>query len=109
VCIEATADFLEFSKSVGNDLDTPVSQYLFPGVRPGDRWCLCVQRWLQAYEAGQAPPLYLDATHEATLQYVDLEILMSFAKDADEAKVEVARLDELRAGLEKMMSKSGPD
>jgi hypothetical protein len=106
VCIEATEDFLQFSRTVGNDLDTPVAQYLFPGVRPGDRWCLCVERWLQAYKAGRAPPLYLEATHEKTLQSVDMETLTRFAKDADEAKVEVARLDDMRSVLEKMMSNS---
>jgi uncharacterized protein (DUF2237 family) len=101
VCIEATEDFLEFSREVGNDLSTPISQYLFPGVRPGDRWCLCALRWVQAYQAGRAPPLYLEGTHEKTLQHVDLETLMNYAVDADTAQVEIGRLDEMRAKLEK--------
>lgn len=101
VCIEATEDFLEFSREVGNDLSTPISQYLFPGVRPGDRWCLCALRWVQALQAGRAPPLYLEGTHEKTLQHVDLETLMNYAVDADTAQVEIGRLDEMRAKLEK--------
>jgi uncharacterized protein (DUF2237 family) len=107
VCIEATADFLEFSSSIGIDLDTPVSSLLFPGIRPGDRWCLCAERWLEAYEAGRAPPLYLEATHEKTLKYVDLPTLMRFAKDAEEAEADIAKLNAMRSELEKMMSKSG--
>lgn len=75
VCIEATAEFLEFSRSVGNDLSTPIPEYEFPGVRPGDRWCLCVQRWKQALEAGSAPRVHLEATHISALEFVDLEQL----------------------------------
>ena len=82
VCIEATAEFLEFSKSVGNDLSTPIPEYEFPGVKPGDRWCLCAQRWQQAYEAGVAPPVYLEATHATTSEWVDLDGLRAHAIDA---------------------------
>jgi hypothetical protein len=75
VCIEASAEFLEFSREVGNDLSTPIPGYEFPGVRPGDRWCLCVQRWKQALEAGRAPRVHLEATHISALEFVDLEQL----------------------------------
>jgi uncharacterized protein (DUF2237 family) len=81
VCIEATADFLEFSANVGNDLSTPIPEYDFPGVNPGDRWCLCVQRWKQALEAGAAPPVHVEATHMSALEFVDLEQLQAYAVD----------------------------
>lgn len=106
VCIEATEDFLAFSRVVGNDLSRPIPQYLFPGVTPGDRWCLCALRWVQAYQAGMAPKLYLKSTHEKTLQYVDLETLMRFAIDADDAKAEIGRLDDMRSTLERSMLNS---
>eukprot|EP00746_Dinoflagellata_sp_MGD_P005038 gnl/MRDRNA2_/MRDRNA2_109732_c0_seq1.p1 gnl/MRDRNA2_/MRDRNA2_109732_c0~~gnl/MRDRNA2_/MRDRNA2_109732_c0_seq1.p1 ORF type:complete len:307 (+),score=49.92 gnl/MRDRNA2_/MRDRNA2_109732_c0_seq1:124-1044(+) len=105
VCIEATSEFLEFSKSVGNDMSTPNPEYLFPGVRPGDRWCLCLLRWVQAYQAGMAPRLYLESTHEKTLERVDLEMLMKYAVDAKEAKAEIQHLDDLRAMLERSFAK----
>ena len=79
VCIEADAEFLEFSSAVGNDLSTPMPQYHFPGLKPGDRWCLCVQRWKQALEAGRAPRVHLEATHMSALEFVDLEQLQDFA------------------------------
>ena len=81
VCIEATADFLAFSTSVGNDLATPAPQFGFPGLKPGDRWCLCAARWLQAYEAGHPPKVRLAATHEKTLEIVPLDALLSHALD----------------------------
>jgi uncharacterized protein (DUF2237 family) len=77
VCIEATADFLEFSQAAGNDLSTPIEQYGFPGLAPGDRWCLCVQRWQQALQAGMAPKVNLQATHMSSLEFVDLEDLQA--------------------------------
>jgi len=79
VCIQATAEFLEFSAGRGNDLRTPMPQYHFPGVKPGDRWCLCVARWQEALEAGAAPPVVLEATHISSLEFVDLEDLQRFA------------------------------
>lgn len=79
VCIEATIDFLEFSRAVGNDLSTPIPEYEFPGVQPGDRWCLCVQRWKQALEAGRAPKVHLEATHVSALEFVDLEQLQEYS------------------------------
>lgn len=79
LCARVTADFLSFSASRGNDLTTPVEAFGFPGLRPGDCWCLCVDRWLEALEAGVAPPVVLQATHEAVLRNVDLEILQRYA------------------------------
>ena len=78
VCILATKEFLEFSKSVGNDLSTPNPDFQFPGVKPGDPWCLCALRWKQAYESGMAPPVFLDSTHIDTLKFIDLETLKQF-------------------------------
>ncbi len=83
VCTEVTADFLEFSQRAGNDLSTPVPQWGFPGLQPGDRWCLCVERWKEAFEAGRAAPVVLEATHMSALEFVDLETLQSFAVSAD--------------------------
>ncbi len=82
VCCKLSEGFLSFSKSVGNDLSTPLPQYRFPGLKPGDRWCVCASRWLQAYEAGFAPPVILEATHEAALRIVPLEALMEMAFSA---------------------------
>ena len=81
VCIEATDEFLEFSKSRGNDLSTPIPAYRFPGLEHGDRWCLCVQRWQEAHAAGMAPRVVLEATHISALEFVDLELLQDFAID----------------------------
>lgn len=103
VCMEATAEFLEFSKAVGNDLSTPIPQYMFPGVKPGDRWCLCAQRWVQAQKAGAAPKLYLLATHEKTLQHVSLDELRPYAMDGEEADALVQKLDSMRDALEKSL------
>ncbi len=75
VCAVMTEEFLTFTKSRGNDLSTPLPAYDFPGLKPGDGWCLCALRWKEAYEAGVAPPVRLEATHEAALRYVSLEAL----------------------------------
>lgn len=75
VCIEATDEFLEFSKSVGNDLSTPMPMYDFPGLEEGDRWCLCALRYKEALEAGKAPKVNLRATHISTLEFIDLDVL----------------------------------
>jgi len=75
VCAEMTQAFLDFTKSRGNDLCTAIPAYNFPGLKPGDKWCLCALRWKEAYLAGFAPPVILAGTHEKALQYVDLEIL----------------------------------
>jgi uncharacterized protein (DUF2237 family) len=81
VCAQMTAEFLAFSKARGNDLTTPMPELRFPGLRAGTRWCLCAQRWKEAYDAGVAPPVILSATHEATLVYVPLEALKRHALD----------------------------
>ncbi len=81
VCIVATEAFLAFSKSRGNDLSTPMPEYDFPGVQPGQHWCLCAARWREALEAGQAPQVVLAATNEATLDIVSLEDLKRHAVD----------------------------
>ncbi|WP_298862226.1 DUF2237 domain-containing protein [uncultured Gimesia sp.] len=82
VCTEVTAEFLTFSKQQGNDLSTPHPQYEFPGLQPGDRWCLCVERWKEALEAGMAPLVKLEACHISTLEFVDLEDLQQYAVEA---------------------------
>ena len=79
VCILATEEFLVFSKGAGNDLSTPRPEFNFPGVKPGNRWCLCAMRWMEAYEQGKAPPVFLESTHEATLKLVDFNILQQYA------------------------------
>lgn len=79
VCAIVTEEFLAFSRSRGNDLTTPMPLADFPGLKPGDRWCLCAGRWLEAYQAGAAPSVDLAATHEETLAVIDLETLQRFA------------------------------
>ena len=79
VCAVMTAEFLAFSKSRGNDLSTPMPQYEFPGLKPGDHWGLCAGRWLEAYEAGMAPQVDLEATNEAALAIVPLDALKEHA------------------------------
>jgi uncharacterized protein len=81
VCIVMTAEFLAFSKSRGNDLSTPVPEYGFPGLKPGDRWCLCAPRWQEAFEAGMMPRVLLRATHEGALDYCSLDDLKRHAVD----------------------------
>ena len=81
VCAVMIAAFLEFSKSRGNDLSTPMPELGFPGLKPGDRWCLCASRWQEAFEAGQAPRMVLRATHNAALAHCSLADLKRFAVD----------------------------
>jgi uncharacterized protein (DUF2237 family) len=81
VCAVVTAEFLEHQRAVGNDLSTPVPAYRFPGLRPGDRWCVVALRWLQAYQDGAACPVVLASTHERTLTMVPLEVLQQHAVD----------------------------
>ena len=81
VCIVATAEFLEYSRSVGNDLSTPMPQYSFPGLIPGDKWCLVAMRYAQALQDGMAPKVILEATHEAALQFVSLADLKANAAE----------------------------
>jgi uncharacterized protein len=82
VCALMTAEFLALSKYLGNDLSTPRPEYGFPGLKPGDQWCLCASRFLQAHQEGAAPQVRLSATHQATLAIVPLEILKAAAADA---------------------------
>jgi len=79
VCVVVTEEFLRFSAERGNDLSTPHPEYEFPGLVPGDRWCLCAGRWKEAYEAGMAPPVVLESTHTSTLEFVSLEELQASA------------------------------
>jgi uncharacterized protein (DUF2237 family) len=81
VCVVMTDEFLAFSKEAGNDLSTPVPEYDFPGLKAGDRWCLCAARWQQAFEAGMAPKVVLTATHERALEVASLQDLKRFAID----------------------------
>jgi uncharacterized protein (DUF2237 family) len=81
VCAVMTAEFLAYSKSVGNDLSTPAPHYQFPGLKPGDRWCLCLERWKQAHAAGCAPRVVLEATHQIALERVPLETFQAFSVD----------------------------
>ena len=79
VCIVATAEFLAFSRAQGNDLSTPRPEYDFPGLKPGDQWCLCVTRWVDAFKAGKAPSVVLEATHLHALEFIALEDLQAHA------------------------------
>ncbi len=79
VCAKVTSEFLDFSIRTGNDLSTPRPEYRFAGLKPGDRWCVCAQRWLEAYEAGAAPPVILEATHQRALEIIPLEALQACA------------------------------
>ncbi len=79
VCAVMTDEFLGFSKMVGNDLSTPLPQYNFPGLKAGDRWCLCVLRWKEAYDAGMAPNVVLEATNEKALDFVTMQQLLELA------------------------------
>lgn len=84
VCCVVTAEFLEFSKASGNDLSTPMPMWGFPGLQPGDRWCVCAGRWKEALDAGYACPIVLEATSEAALRYVSRSILEEYAALPDE-------------------------
>lgn len=79
LCAVVTQEFLDYSASRGNDLMTAVAQWQFPGLKPGDKWCLCISRWLEAEKEGKAPNIILEATHEKTLQYASLAVLQSYA------------------------------
>jgi uncharacterized protein (DUF2237 family) len=85
VCAIMTYEFLAFSKSEGNDLSTPIPHYEFPGLKAGDRWCLCLERWREAYKVGKAPKVVLEATHQIALERVDLSVLEMFAVSSDSA------------------------
>ncbi|MEO8627126.1 MAG: DUF2237 domain-containing protein [Betaproteobacteria bacterium] len=82
VCVQVTAEFLAFSASRGNDLSTPMPHFGFPGLQPGDRWCLCAARWREALQAGAAPKVMLSCTHESTLDIIALQDLTQHALDS---------------------------
>lgn len=82
VCAEMTEAFLAFSVEQGNDLVTPVPEYGFAGLRPGDRWCVCAPRWEDAYKAGVAPPVHLAATHAGAIEWCSIEALLEHSADA---------------------------
>jgi len=84
VCVETTAKFLEFSRMAGNDLSTPRPEYQFPGLTPGDRWCVCLPRWIEAIEAGVAPKIVLKATHLSVIEHVSMDILLEYGLDAED-------------------------
>ena len=83
VCIEVTQEFLEFSKSAGNDLITPLPDFDFPGLKPGDKWCVCAYRWLEAYESNCAPKVYILSTNHKVLKIIPLDILKKFSVDLE--------------------------
>lgn len=84
VCAVVTEEFLDFTKRRGNDLSTPIPQWQFPGLKPGDKWCLCISRWLEAERSGVAPGIILEATHVKALEYASLEKLRQYAIPAKE-------------------------
>ena len=84
VCAEVTAEFLEFSAVAGNDLSTERPEFNFPGLKPGDRWCICLPRWLEALEAGVAPKLVLRATHMSAIEHISMDTLLEHGLDADQ-------------------------
>ena len=88
VCARMTAEFLKFSRSRGNDLSTPFPEAGFPGLKPGDRWCLCATRWKEAMEAGVAPPVVLAATHMSALEFVSLDELSAHALDRPDGETD---------------------
>ena len=79
VCVRVTREFLAFSRKRGNDLTTPMPDMGFPGLKPGDRWCLCASRWVEALEDGKAPRVVLESTHARTLEFVPLAVLQRYA------------------------------
>ena len=85
VCAIMTEEFLTFSRAKGNDLSTPRPEYAFPGLKAGDRWCLCLERWKEANAAGKAPKVVLSATHQMALERVPLETFQKFAQEEDTA------------------------
>jgi len=80
VCAVVTQEFLEYSASKGNNLITPIPYYNFPGLKPGDKWCLCISRWLEAEKVGKAPKVILEATHIKSLEYASLDLLIKYAQ-----------------------------
>lgn len=89
VCVIVTDEFLEYSRGQGNDLSTPIPKFNFPGLKEGDRWCLCASRWVEAWNEDVAPQVILEATHEKTLDFISLDELVKFAyKEKDNIEKE---------------------
>jgi uncharacterized protein (DUF2237 family) len=86
VCIVATEEFLKFSQKVGNDLSTPIPKYSFPGVKAGDKWCLCALRWVEAYKNNCAPQIVLEATNETVLKHIPMNVLLEYAYYGEKQK-----------------------
>ena len=84
ICVIMTEDFLKFSFNQGNDLTTSIPEYDFPGLKPGDKWCLCLPRWLEALEMNQAPKVYLKGTHISVLEHVSFDVLKKYAIDIED-------------------------
>lgn len=94
VCAEVTEEFLAFSRYAGNDLSTPRPEYQFPGLQPGDRWCICLLRWLEALEADVAPKILLEATHMSAIEHISMEKLLEYGLDSDRAPGSLTETDE---------------
>lgn len=103
VCVQVTNEFLNYSKLVGNDLSTPMPEYLFPGLLNNDIWCLCAERWVQAYKDGNAPKIFLKSTHEKTLNYIPYNILREYAIDQLDADNDLNKLNDIRNQLNKLL------
>jgi len=103
LCAICDEDFLSFSKLVNNNLSDPIPAVSFPGLQPGDKWCICVGRWLQARKLGRAPKLCLQACHERVLNYIPLDVLMEYASDFEEASRIREDLKSKRSSLERML------
>lgn len=81
VCVEVSQEFLEYSRFKGNDLSSPIPEFGFPGLKPGDRWCLCAARWLEAQQQGMAPRVFLTRTHKRALEVIPMELLKEYSAD----------------------------
>jgi uncharacterized protein len=90
VCVKVTAEFLEFSRRAGNDLSTPHPEFRFPGLKPGDCWCLCAERWQEALKAGFAPPVKLAATDVAALEFITLDDLREHSIEDNEKEIDLS-------------------
>jgi uncharacterized protein (DUF2237 family) len=88
VCVIVTSEFLLYSQGIGNDLITPMPEWNFKGLVPGDKWCLCASRWVEAWQAGVAPSVVLEATHERTLDLIPLDLLVTYAYKINQPEIE---------------------
>ena len=104
MCTVCDADFLTFSKLINNDLSTPCPELSFPGLVPGDKWCVCVDRWMQAHKIGFAPKIYLQGCHEQVLNYISIDTLMEYAIDIEESREIRQRLNRQKNIVENLMN-----